>query len=159
MANWKGHVTAGAVSGVIATAVSYGCFVVGHKLNAIDHLWPLVSVPIGALFGLMPDIDTKSKGSKIFYTFIFIVCCYLLSIHQWQKAVGLLLVSILPQMTKHRGPTHTIWFVLLFPLIFKVILFGNYSMHDYHFLVFYVAAVFGGLSHLIADGLSPLKMR
>lgn len=83
-------------------------------------------VAIGTFGGLLPDIDHASSklGSKI---------------------------PIIPHLLKHRGITHTIYFVAL--IITPLYL---YTGIDLKFLIYLGVAI---ISHLIGDSLTPAGLR
>lgn len=68
----------------------------------------LYTLPITFLGSIFPDIDIKSKSSRILYLLIFLSSIGLYFYGQISIAFILLAFSILPQLTSHRGFFHSI---------------------------------------------------
>lgn len=64
----------------------------------------------GALF---PDIDTDSKGQKLFYILLLALDGLLLWQRHMVEAAWLGLAAMVPPLLQHRGFTHTLWCLLL----------------------------------------------
>lgn len=156
MASYRGHLVGGFAAGAVYTGVML--FVPIERFAEYAHLlrdWqPIAAVFIFAmLFGLFPDVDTKSKGQGIFYWAAFLLDVLLIINHQLQAAAYLGIVAMLPLLTKHRGWTHAIWSAFLIPVPIIVVPYLYDEKLLSISLVFYGAAVSGYLSHLLFDGL------
>ena len=105
---------------------------------------------LGSLF---PDIDTTSKGQKIFYRLVFLFLVILLIQQQGEFFILLSLTALIPFVVRHRGVFHRIWFLVLFVGMLYVIgvsafpwVHGNVMMWN---MIFFFAGV---VSHLLLDG-------
>lgn len=161
MANARGHINGATVFSVVYTAGA------GYALGALkqlDHFevpelvaYGAMMVGLGVLFGLWPDVDTNSKGQKVFYWLFFVIDLALILAQNFQAAAYLGLFSILPTLSKHRGWTHTWWAMLLVPSpLFLLPYFTGHVPVLYSPLLgalFYGAAVVGYWSHLVLDGI------
>lgn len=105
-------------------------------------------VLLGALF---PDVDTDSKGQRLFYTFLLILDLALMLKKQYKWAAILGFCAMLPAVGRHRGWTHTWWAMLLVPLPIIILPIIFYHREPMYTLPFYVAAVLGYFSHLLLD--------
>lgn len=106
MAGYKGHLVGGLMAyGITLYVVRLYC-----QPTPLMQLEWLVLALIGALF---PDIDVKSKGQKLSYLLIGLLCVWLLLNGYYQAVTILALMALLPMMVRHRGIFHNIWFVLV----------------------------------------------
>jgi membrane-bound metal-dependent hydrolase YbcI (DUF457 family) len=104
MPAYKTHVAVGCLWGLSA----YYILALHYPLTSITFL--LICAIAGALF---PDIDTKSKGQKIFYVGILCLIFICLKKHQVFYALSISIISFIPILVKHRGLFHNMWFVFL----------------------------------------------
>ena len=103
------------------------------------------------LGGLFPDVDTDSKGRRLFYGAAMVVDAFLIYRQQYRYAAILGFCALLPAIGSHRGWTHTWWAGLLVPcsvLAAPAFLLG---LPWKPFLPYYVATVLGYFSHLLLD--------
>lgn len=111
-----------------------------------------------ALFGsLFPDIDTKSKGQKLFYSALVVVLVYLLIKRAMLLFPFLSLMGLLPLLTNHRGLFHRVWFVVLCPLMliwYAKMYAATYVLSTTWAMLFFGV---GALSHLLLD-FGPVRM-
>lgn len=130
-----------------------GYTTLGAMIPMEHRLWRgVVIIWLAILFALFPDIDIKSKGQKLFYWLFFLLDVGLLVSGRFIEAALLGFVAMLPILSRHRGWTHSIWAMLLVPL---PILAGPVYLSrtpPLEALPFYLGAVAGYLSHLVADG-------
>ncbi len=104
------------------------------------------------LGGLFPDVDTASKGRRLFYGAALVADAVLLFKEQFRYAAVLGFCALLPAVGSHRGWTHTWWAALLIPcpvLLVPVILF---HVPWPAVLPYYLAMILGYISHLVMDG-------
>ncbi|MEP7219241.1 MAG: metal-dependent hydrolase [Bacteroidota bacterium] len=153
MSGYRGH---------ISTAVLFGLLlVIGLSFTSVAIAMPVSEklvkgaaiVWLAVLFALFPDIDIKSKGQMLFYRLFFLFDLVLLVAKQYEGAALLGFLALIPILSRHRGWTHTIWAMLLIPL---PILAGPMLMAKSATTVglpYYLGAVAGYLSHLMADGM------
>lgn len=148
MPGYKGHLLGGfffAVMGLVG-AVLLG-WLGGDPLIAAGLIGFCL---LGALF---PDVDTDSKGQRLYYVVFAAVDLGLIIRHYYMWSAWLGFFAMLPAIGSHRGWTHTWWAMLLVPLpilIMPLILLGAEAVVG--FLPFYVAYVIGYFSHLLLDG-------
>ncbi len=108
----------------------------------------LVFTILGALF---PDVDTNSKGQHIIYGIILIVDIILIVSGKFILAAILGFIALFPAIGSHRGWTHTWWAMLIVPLPIIILPEFYYNLTLIQVLPYYIAWVFGYLSHLILD--------
>lgn len=134
--------------------------VIGAALAVINFYYTkyifmsFIFLPLGYFFALLPDLDHKiSTITWNFFAFSAIFLVWGFIFKDWGKifsGMGIFLLSFLtPNLSKHRGVVHTVWFVIVAPLF---LLFFDLR------LVHYFGGVLCGWSHLIADGI-PLKIK
>jgi len=105
---------------------------------------------LGALF---PDVDTDSKGQRIYYVIFAAVDLGLILQKHYIWAAWLGFFAMLPAIGSHRGWTHTWWAMLIVPFPILAIPFfiqGNEALRV--FAPYYVAFATGYFSHLLLDG-------
>lgn len=104
MPGYKKHLT---FSALLFVPLCYSL----HLLNApLPKLMRLLAMLLaGTLF---PDIDTKSKGQKYFFTAIFCLLAYLIINSYFMQAALIGLVCIIPLLVRHRGLCHNPLFLL-----------------------------------------------
>lgn len=153
MPGYRGHISVALLFGILLVA--------GLSLTAAAVAMPLgekvikgvVVIWIAVLFGLFPDVDIKSKGQLLFYRLFFVLDIVLLVGKHYQEAAFLGFLALLPILSRHRGWTHTLWAMLLIPL--PILLGPIYLSREPNAegLPYYLGAVVGYFSHLVADGM------
>ncbi|HEV2601634.1 MAG TPA: metal-dependent hydrolase [Candidatus Babeliales bacterium] len=108
MPGYRGHLAGGAIAYGITVYLLQSL----HP-SAITLIEWLGFALIGSLF---PDVDTKSKGQKLFYSVFGITCIGLAIEGKFKIISGLAILGILPLLVHHRGLFHRIWFVIGLPL-------------------------------------------
>ena len=158
MSSGKVHQSAGVIAGIVAVVVSYLFLnyypsvperIPTYPLNSIWFYWPFC-IPISMLYSLLPDMDIKSKGSKLFYLIILGISGYLVYMKELQTAVILLVCSLVPQLFAHRKFTHSVWFAVIFPAPVYLI-FQHFNLSNEYFIIFYISALAGYFSHILLD--------
>jgi len=143
MPNYKGHLVGGTIGfGLIIFLCSL------HVAPCATLVEWFTCVLAGSLF---PDIDTKSKGQKIFY----LLLCAAMLICALQKKFTLLgcfiVAGMLPLLSKHRGLFHNLWFIIA-TLIIIVIYMTSLYPSAYKRIVYDAGFfLFGVMSHLYLD--------
>lgn len=143
MPNYKGHLFGGVVGfGIVVFLCSL------HVAPCTQLVEWLVCVLAGSLF---PDIDTKSKGQKIFYILLCIIMIICGIYKKFKLLAGFALGGMLPLLVKHRGLFHNLWFIVMVVFI-AVIYTTNVYPYAYTRIV-YDAGFFllGVMSHLYLD--------
>jgi membrane-bound metal-dependent hydrolase YbcI (DUF457 family) len=153
MPGYRGHISVALLFGIMLIA--------GLSLTAAAMAMPLgekvikgvVVLWIAVLFGLFPDVDIKSKGQLLFYRLFFVLDIVLLVGKHYQEAAFLGFLALLPILSRHRGWTHTLWAMLIIPL--PILLGPIYLAREPNMegLPYYLGAVVGYFSHLVADGM------
>ena len=162
MANYQGHVTGGAVAGLMVAAAHY--YTSGQGIAdtiLLDTDWQLVLslVVVGALFGLWPDVDINSKAQNWFFRLAFGLDL-LLIMNQFYFAAALLgLLAMTPILGKHRGWTHSKLAVIAVPSPIIIVPYLIDSRVALTGVLLYFAAVMGYFSHLLLDGLIWKRIR
>lgn len=153
MAGYRGHISTAIIFGVL--------LVIGLSYTAVAEAMPLeekvlkglVVIWLAVVFALFPDIDIKSKGQLLFYRLFFLLDLVLLLAGRYMEAALLGFLTLLPILSKHRGWTHTVWAMLLVPLPILAGPMYFTKAPTTEGLPFYLGAVAGYMSHLMADGM------
>ena len=151
MPGYRGHLVGGMVIYSLMALLLYTMM----PLNVCTFIGLCIATCAGALF---PDIDTKSKGQRYFY---WIIVLFLLwSMLHCKKAtpyvpfeivLGIVLISLLPLLGKHRGYTHKPWVIIVLGMILWLILsrfFPTIASIGCFYVIFFVI---GALSHIWLD--------
>ena len=146
MPGYKTHIVgAAAVTGGALAATSWlGVYRPGFETMVCLGLFSVLG-------GLFPDVDTDSKGRRIFYGAALVVDAFLIFREQYRYAAVLGFCALLPAIGSHRGWTHSWWAALLIPssvLLAPMLLLG---LPWKPFLSYYAATVLGYFSHLLLD--------
>jgi hypothetical protein len=103
MPGYKAHLAGGFVAFLIVLLL-FVTYASGGRVIE----W-LICALLGSLF---PDIDTKSKGQRIWYQLLVIVYVILLILRRWTTMIIVSFLAIIPMLVKHRGLFHHAWFIL-----------------------------------------------
>jgi hypothetical protein len=107
MAGYKGHLTGATLFGLGYVAVLGYAFSIDAAYRQFSTLeqvgYPLILLVLALLFGLWPDVDTNSKGQRVFYSIFFVTDLFLIVTEQFRAAAYLGLVALLPVLSRHRG--------------------------------------------------------
>jgi len=154
LSGYKGHITIAAFFGA-GLAVGLAFFTtIGETLPVTERVIKgLVIVWLAVIFGLFPDVDIKSKGQLLFYRLFFLLDLGLLLLGRWKEAALLGFLAIVPILSRHRGWTHSFLAMLLVPLPILVGPMYLSRMVVWDGLPYYLGAVAGYFSHLVADGM------
>jgi len=162
MAGYKGHIAGATLfaAGYIALlGYAFAVDAAYQQFGALELVgYPLALLALALLFGLWPDVDTDSKGRRLFYAVFFVADIFLIATKQFEAAAYLGLFALLPALDHHRGWTHTWWAMLLIPAPLLVLPYLHFPERPLVGLPFYGAAVIGYLSHLVVDGMA-FRMR
>ena len=162
MANYKGHIAGGIVSGLAVSAAHYytsGEGIVDSVMVNAD--WQQVAglVLVSTLFAIWPDVDTNSKAQNLFFRIAFVLDLLLILYGFFLAAALLGLLAMTPILGKHRGWTHSKLAVVLVPSPIIIIPYLANNEVGLTGLLFYLAAVVGYFSHLLLDGLIWKKIK
>jgi membrane-bound metal-dependent hydrolase YbcI (DUF457 family) len=149
MSNYRGHKSGALVSMGLVSVVGLSATTFGIHL---DIKYIIAGAVMSFLFALFPDVDTKSTPSKYFYGMMIVVFSVLFYTKNHYVANILAIISIIPQVLKHRGILHSKITALLLPSICYYFYYNNsIPLHDITFI--YVSGVFGYFMHLYLDDL------
>ncbi len=159
MPGYKGHIAYGVLFGILLLAglafspLAEQLDVATTLVHAIIILW------LAVLFALFPDVDIKSKGQLLFYRIFLLLDLFLLIEKLYVEAALLGFLAMLPIISRHRGWTHSALAMVLVPspIILGPMYIARAPVLDG--LPFYLGAVAGYLSHLIADGVLFRRIR
>jgi membrane-bound metal-dependent hydrolase YbcI (DUF457 family) len=153
MSGYRGHISTALLFGVVLVAgLSFTS--VARAMSVPELLIKgLVIIWLAVLFALFPDIDIKSKGQLLFYRLFFLLDLGLLVLGRFQEAALLGFLALLPILSRHRGWTHSVWamFLIPLPILAGPMYFARAPVLEG--LPYYLGAVAGYLSHLVADGM------
>jgi membrane-bound metal-dependent hydrolase YbcI (DUF457 family) len=153
MASHRGHISIAVVFG--------GGLVWGLASTSAAAALPLPQrvltgagmIATGVLFALFPDVDIKSRGQLLFYRLFIAADVLLIASGSYALAAYFGLLALVPIISRHRGWTHSVVAMLLVPLPILAIPMYLARSAALDGLPFYLAAVTGYLSHLLADGM------
>lgn len=143
MPSYKGHLW--------GSVVAYFLVLIFLTLPSYSFLSLFEWLCCALLGGLFPDIDTKSKGQKIFYFFIMIVTSVFIFQSNRHALSCVSLCACLPLLVNHRGIFHSVWFIFF---IISTALALTYTFLPKYFAIIAYDLIFflsGVLSHLILD--------
>jgi len=153
MSSYKGHLFGGMLF-FIPLAVVLVLFFDYQKLTKLEFLLQAgILFSITLLFALWPDVDIKSKGQLLFYRMFLALDVVLIVTQKIHEAAFLGLFAMLPLIGRHRGWTHSLWaaFLIPTPFLFLPLFYAGKPLNIG--LPYYLAAVFGYLSHRFMDGM------
>ncbi len=101
--------------------------------------------------GLFPDIDTHSKGQKIFYIILAASIAWAIMTESYILLSMLSVCAIIPPLLKHRGITHTTPFIIFIPLLIPVLVNTQEVIPARTAVRLYLFFVGGALTHLLLD--------
>ncbi|ACF13254.1 membrane-bound metal-dependent hydrolase [Chloroherpeton thalassium ATCC 35110] len=157
MSSYKGHLFGGALF-FIPLSVVLVLFFDYNTLSKFEFLLQVgILFSITLLFSLWPDVDIKSKGQLIFYRFFVGVDVVLILTQKLQESAFLGLFAMLPLIGRHRGWTHSLWAAFLIPTPFLFLPLFYAGKPLYFGMPYYLAALFGYISHRFMDGLVGKK--
>lgn len=143
MPNYSGHL----VGGVAVFALCF--FLLPHESVGVLTVaeW-LIATLLGSLF---PDVDTKSKGHKIFYTLLLMAMLYFFIQRRFQAFVLCACLGLFPALVRHRGIFHDPWFIVVISI--GAAFMGASSFTGYRTTIYNDAFFFcmGALFHVILD--------
>lgn len=143
MAGYKGHIVWALFT--YASILGVGYLASWHIVFSVQNI---LFICLGSMF---PDIDTKSKGQKIFY-YVLAFCCIYSGIKHWYcTLLGLISFGFLPLVCSHRGIFHNIFFILFLISITLLFLIQLFPRCEHIFIMNGLFFACGALSHLIVD--------
>lgn len=143
MPNYKTHLFGGFVTYLLLFYI-----LINQNPSILTSVQWLFCCLIGSLF---PDIDTKSKIQKLFYTALLITFTILAFNNQTEIMISLSFLGLIPIVVKHRGIFHKAWFLSFISLsiLFVSHLYFPKSLNDIFIsLTFFTI---GAFSHLYLD--------
>jgi uncharacterized membrane protein YecN with MAPEG domain len=146
MPNYKGHLAGGVVTFCILILTILGCF--SQSINLHQIMQYFASCLIGSLF---PDIDTKSKIQKKFYTILLLLFIITLAQNNFLIFSALSFIGLLPLIVHHRGLFHKPLFIVTVGLFFVLICHMYIPCITNNIYINILFFVFGAFSHIILD--------
>jgi len=143
MPAYKTHISAGLLFSLVIIYLGS----LSHNSPGLLFFWVTCAI-LGSLF---PDIDTQSKGRKIFYSLFIVLLLICLFYQKTVYALYLSGASLCPLVMRHRGLFHNIWFLLLLIGSISILLghlFPNCSSEIKSGTLFFALGV---ISHLWLD--------
>jgi membrane-bound metal-dependent hydrolase YbcI (DUF457 family) len=153
MASHRGHISIALLFGVAllfalgSTAAAAAMPLPRRALTAVGMLWA------GVLFALFPDVDIKSRGQMLFYRLFVGFDVLLIATGQFVAAAYFGLLALVPIISRHRGWTHSYVAMLAVPLPILLVPMYLAAAPVLDGLPYYLGAVAGYFSHLVADGM------
>jgi membrane-bound metal-dependent hydrolase YbcI (DUF457 family) len=153
VASHRGHITVallfnGALVVALASTAAAAAMTHGQRL-----LTGIGVVFAGLLFALFPDVDIKSRGQMLFYRLFVVFDVFLIATGEYVAAAYFGLLALVPIVSRHRGWTHSYLAMVLVPapvLVAPMYLAGSAVVDG---VPYYLGAVTGYFSHLVADGM------
>lgn len=121
----------------------------------LQYWWEILICFLLCVIGAMiPDVDIKSRSQMIVYALLFATDIVLIILKYYRASAILGCIAMLPMLTKHREQFHSYIAAIVIPapFLFIPILFGVELEFKNLGISYYVSAVAGYLSHVIADG-------
>lgn len=151
-----GHHTHKAAAGLAVIAT----IVLTHWSLPLAAMWNVQNITrflAGIAGGLFPDIDTKSRGQRLWYMLLVpLLGAALLAKHTIFICI-LGVLAVIPPLLPHRGVTHELWFVFLAPLGGPIIVSIYQPAYLHSAIDLYFFFIIGAITHLLLD-LGPLGM-
>ncbi|MFC1854299.1 metal-dependent hydrolase [Candidatus Dependentiae bacterium] len=147
MPSYQGHLIGGIATFSALAAIPYTANLIGQQ-STITSIGTLLACLLGALF---PDIDTQSKGRKLFYYALGCVAAITFARRLFGLTLFFIFLGVVPIFIRHRGITHNPLFVIGIPFIAAKIVtpvLPCMAALQMHYYLFFVA---GALSHIILD--------
>lgn len=118
------------------------------------YWWELLICFALCVIGAMaPDIDIKSRSQRVIYFFLILIDILLILFSYYRAAALIGFFAMLPNIAKHRGKIHSLPAAVILPaplLIIPIFVTGKLAYQQMG-VSYYIAAVSGYMSHLIAD--------
>lgn len=143
MPGYKGHL----IGGVAAYTILFLLIPERDISMYTATKWLFFSLA-GSLF---PDIDTKSKGQKLFYWIIFFFFIVAITQQNFVACTVMGIIAIVPLLVKHRGLFHSLWFVVGCPLGVAILIAAYFPGLSELLFLDTTFFIFGALSHLLLD--------
>lgn len=156
---YRGHL----VGGVVAYGLLMGILYM-MRPSCITMIGWCIATCAGALF---PDVDTKSRGQRYFYT----VVVFFLLMSLWRAMqvphevrldiiLGIVIIALLPLLSRHRGFTHNPKFIVGMVFALWIILPSLFPTHASMLSLYVLFFGAGALSHILLDrGLFKKRIR
>lgn len=163
MANYKGHIVGGTVTGAIVVgSLNYlpsKDFLPSTQQVLNDWHFSLGLLVLSVLFALWPDVDTNSKAQNLFYSIGFTLNIFLIISGEFVLSALLGMLAMTPIVGKHRGWTHSKIAMILVPTPILAVSYLSGEHIGPAGLLTYIVAVSGYFSHLLLDGLINKRIK
>lgn len=163
MANYRGHITGGAVTGIVVVGSlnylpSQGLLPSTQQVLQ-DWQFSISLIIVSVLFAIWPDVDTNSKAQNLFYSIGFVLNIFLIFNGEFVLSALLGMLAMTPIVGKHRGWTHSKIAMILIPTPILAVSYLSGEHIGPVGLLTYIVAVAGYFSHLLLDGLIWKRIR
>jgi energy-converting hydrogenase Eha subunit A len=127
-----------------------------NSLNIITKYWweILVCFFLCVIGSMVPDVDIKSRSQMVIYTLLIIIDLVLILYKYYRESAILGFLAMVPMLTKHREQFHSYIAAVIIPmplLFIPILINGEFDYHNLG-VSYYISALAGYLSHIIADG-------
>jgi hypothetical protein len=144
MPGYKGHLTGG--------VFFWCCLFVGLYQIAWCSLKDLPLTLFATLGGsLFPDVDTKSKGQRLYYPLFVALALYAFICRNIPATVGTMTLVLLPQVVAHRSWYHNLLFISSLSVIAVITLVALVPDLLREALFLGIFFIVGATSHLALD--------
>jgi hypothetical protein len=121
----------------------------------IEKYWweLLICFGLCVIGAMTPDIDIKSRSQRVIYIFLILLDVLLILFGYYRASAIVGFFAMLPNIAKHRGKIHSFPAAIILPiplLIIPIFVTGELAYRQMG-ITYYTAAVFGYVSHLMAD--------
>jgi hypothetical protein len=138
--------------------IPIAAWIVYRQSGAAVELWHywweiLICFVLCVLASMFPDVDIKSKSQRVIFSILIIADLILILFRYYRPAAIIGFLAMIPGVLKHRGQLHSPLAAILLPaplLAIPVLVTGRMELQQLG-VSYYIAAVFGYMSHLIAD--------
>ena len=147
MPNFKTHNITGIITGSIITT---SLIITKDTIHSLSFISMISSGIFCYLMSLFPDMDIKSKSSKLLYTLSLLVSIYLWYIGEFKILSIFLILLVIPLILSHRGFLHSFLAALLIPFSIFILFLQN-KINLETTLISYFAGFIGYSLHLFLD--------
>ncbi|HBS48553.1 TPA: hypothetical protein DEO28_01470 [Candidatus Dependentiae bacterium] len=147
MPNYKSHLIGGSVFyAVILVIITYLGF--AFIFESFNFVAAFAAILLGSLF---PDIDTFSKGQRLFLLLLLPLFIAAIFFKDVVFLTILFVAAIFPIFAKHRGITHNPWFTVFISALALVATNFYFPIYLQQIKIIDLFFVLGVFSHLILD--------
>lgn len=146
MPNFRHHLFGGLFIYAIVFLIMVTFF--GHHISLQRSIEWLACVILGSL---LPDVDTGSKGRRVWFRLALVSVCILILAHAWLLTCALAMAMCIPLLVRHRGILHSLWFYLVTYIVIAILSFCWCPRYAHLIVVDLLFLLLGVISHLWLD--------